>query len=162
MRLPAADRPGPCVDMSSLTIKNFYSQGHEMSDNKKWDTLWENSNTPWDRGVASPALVELLHDKQFPLVAAGKGGKGLVPGCGSGYDVVLLAGLTADDQKLDKVLGLDVSQKAMEEARKIHLSAPGRSEFVVGDFFSKSEEWAAAGPYDVVYDYTVYLGSCLT
>jgi methyl halide transferase len=126
-----------------------------MPVNSKWDTLWQNSETPWDRGLASPALVELLVDKHFPLVSPGKAGKALVPGCGRGYDVALLAELTAEDQKIEKSIGLDVSPKALEEARKIHQNADGHMEFVLGDFFSETEEWAMDGPYDVVYDYTV-------
>jgi methyl halide transferase len=141
----------------SLTVRNFFTQSPEMPVNNKWDTLWQNSHTPWDRGQASPALEELVLDKHFPLVTSGKPGKALVPGCGRGYDVVLLAGLTADDQKMEKVVGLDVSSKAVEEARRVHRNAPGRSEFIEGDFFSETEDWAKSGPYDVVYDYTVSL-----
>jgi methyl halide transferase len=141
---------------SSLTIQNFFHQSDHIPVNDKWDTLWHNAHTPWDRGLASPALVELLVDKHFPLVRAGSSTrKGLVPGCGRGYDVALLASLTAEDQRLDKAVGLDVSSKAVEEARKLQEAQPGKSEFVNGDFFSKTEDWAIDGTYDVVYDYTV-------
>lgn len=139
----------------SLTISNFFSQSPEMPVNNKWDSLWQNSCTPWDRGQASPALAELLLDKHLPLISTGKPGKALVPGCGRGYDVALLAGLTAQDQKMEKVVGLDVSSKAIEEARIVHKDAQGHPEFIVGDFFSNTEDWARSGPYDVVYDYTV-------
>jgi methyl halide transferase len=143
--------------MSSLKeIQKFFAES-DLPANDKWDTLWQDQKTPWDRGMASPALVELLLDKHFPLVPAGKPAKVLVPGCGRGYDVVLFAGLTAEDQKLDKAVGLDVSSKAVEEARVFHKDAPGQSEFVQGDFFSETEEWALAAPYDVVYDYTVWI-----
>jgi len=88
------------------------------------------------------------------LMTPGKKGKALVPGCGRGYDVALLAGLTEEDQKFEKVVGLDVSTKAIEEARKLHEGKPGNIEFIAGDFFSTTEEWAQE-IYDVVYDYTV-------
>jgi len=128
-----------------------------LPNNEKWDSLYKESLTPWDRGVPSPALVELLVDKQFPLLpeSAGKKTQALVPGCGRGYDVALLAGLTAPNQRLDRVVGLDLSPSAMEEAKQRHANAPGNMEFLVGDFFSTTEDWAKAGPYDVVYDYTV-------
>jgi methyl halide transferase len=138
-----------------LTIQNFFNRSEDIPTNDKWDTLWHNENTPWDRGLPSPALVELLKDKHFPLVPEGKKGKALVPGCGRGYDVVLFAGLTGDEQNIEKAVGLDVSEKAVEEARERHANAPGHSEFVTGDFFSDSEDWIKQGPYDVVYDYTV-------
>jgi SAM-dependent methyltransferase len=137
----------------SLTIENFFAQSEEMPVNNKWDTLWQNSHTPWDRGEPSPALVELLQDKHFQLLPCGKSGTALVPGCGRGYDVALLASLTADGQRFDKVVGLDVSPKAMEEASRVRQLTSG-AELVVGDFFSKIEDWATTS-YDVVYDYTV-------
>jgi methyl halide transferase len=141
----------------TLTIQNFFSQSPDIPVNDKWDTLWQNSITPWDRGLSSPALVELLVEKQFPLNLSGKSAKGLVPGCGRGYDVALLAGLSGEDQKLEKVVGLDVSPKALDEARKIHEKIIGINvEFVLGDFFSEVEAWALDAPYDVVYDYAVY------
>jgi len=135
----------------SLTLQNFFSQSQDVPINDKWDTLWQNETTPWDRGIPSPALVELLVDKHFPIAPAGKSVKALVPGCGRGYDVALFAGL----EPVEKAVGLDVSSKALDEARKVHKDAPGEVEFVKGDFFSKSENWATSGPYDVVYDYTV-------
>ena len=121
--------------------------------------LWEQSHTPWDRGQASPALVELLVDKQFPLLPPGISGKVLVPGCGRGYDVALFAQLTAKDQKMEKTIGLDVSPKAIEEARKIHQETCHEHavQFILGDFFSETEDWVTEGPFDVVYDYTVSL-----
>lgn len=139
----------------SVTLQNFFSCSDDIPVNSKWDILWENSETPWDRGQASPALVELLVDKHFPLVSPGKPGKALVPGCGRGYDVALFAGLTAEDQRIKKAVGLDVSPKALEEARKVHQNSRGHIEFILGDFFSETEDWATSGPYDVVYDYTV-------
>jgi len=129
----------------------------DLSDSDKWDKLYHDAFTPWDRGVPSPALVELLVDKKFPLLPESSGSKrqALIPGCGRGYDVALLAGLKEPNQKFNKVIGLDLSPKAMEEAKQRHANAPGNMEFLVGDFFSKTEDWAKAGPYDVVYDYTV-------
>jgi len=144
----------------SLTIQNFFNQSDDIPVNQKWDTLWHNKSTPWDRGLSSPALVELLVDKQFPLIRPGKSAKALVPGCGKGYDVALFASLIAPDQKVSKALGLDVSSKAVEEAQKIHQDSGAAVEFVVGDFFSNTEDWARQGPYDVVYDYTVLFSFC--
>ena len=79
----------------------------------------------------------------------------MVPGCGRGYDVALFAGLKAEDQNIEKAVGLDVSPKALEEARRVHQNVTGHIEFVLGDFFSETEDWATNRPYDVVYDYTV-------
>ena len=134
-----------------LAMQNLFSQSKDVPVNDKWDTLWHTETTPWDKGVASPALVELLVDKNFPIAPAGKSVKALVPGCGRGYDVALFASLSP----VEKAVGLDVSAKAVEEAKKVQKDSSGHLEFVLGDFFSKTEDWATSGPYDVVYDYTV-------
>jgi protein-L-isoaspartate O-methyltransferase len=83
-----------------------------------------------------------------------------VPGCGKGYDVALLAGLEGDNGKklMEKVVGLDVSSRAVEEATRRfegEIQGQGNIQFVRGDFFGVNESWKKEGPYDVVYDYTV-------
>ena len=138
---------------SSRTLQTFFSETKDIPINQKWDMLWQNEQTPWDKGVPSPALVELLVDKHFPIAAAGRPVKALVPGCGRGYDVALLAGLPP----VEEAIGLDVSSKALEEAKKIHKNKADKMEFTMGDFFSETEDWATSGPYDVVYDYTVII-----
>jgi SAM-dependent methyltransferase len=138
----------------SIAVHELFRKS-DVPDVKKWEHLWNGNVTPWDRGVPSPALVELLVEKHFPLLPEGRAGKALVPGCGGGYDVAMLAGLSAQDQKFEKVVGLDVSPKALEKAKARQANGPPSMEFVVGDFFSATEEWATSGPYDVVYDYTV-------
>lgn len=137
----------------TLTIQNFFKQSEDIPVNAKWDTLWQNNQTPWDRGGSSPALEELVVDKKFPLVLRGGAGRALIPGCGRGYDVALFAGLKGEDQRFEKVVGLDVSPKALGEARKLH--GKENIAFLEGDFFSETDEWAKLAPYDVVYDYTV-------
>lgn len=87
--------------------------------------------------------------------------RSLVPGCGRGYDVLLLASHGYD------AVGLDISESAIKECKKFAASeAPkyldgvdnaGRYEFVVGDFFK--DDWldsvgAASSRFDLVYDYT--------
>lgn len=139
----------------TLNIQNFFHQSQDIPVNDKWDTLWHNNQTPWDRGFPSPALEELLVDKQFPLLPRGTSGKALVPGCGKGYDVALFAALKGDAQQFEKVVGLDVSPKALAEARERHGAGSENMEFLEGDFFSHTDTWAKLAPYDVVYDYTV-------
>jgi len=131
-----------------------------LSAQQKWDTLWTTKTTPWDRNTHSPALEELLQDKKFPLPHPGRPLRALVPGCGRGYDVVLLASLTGDggNRVMQRVVGLDVSPTAVEEARtrfEREIGEGGNIVFLTGDFFADEDEWAKMGPYDVVYDYTV-------
>jgi methyl halide transferase len=53
-----------------------------------WESAYVLGETPWDKGFASPPLSWFLQLGQW-LPA----GRVLVPGCGRGHDVRLLAGL---------------------------------------------------------------------
>jgi SAM-dependent methyltransferase len=164
-----------------------------------WDKLWEEGSfIPWDRGYANPALIDFLSSPTNPPTSSepnptpgapkpttvdGPGAqvpkplkdgntrrKALVPGCGKGYDVALLASHGYD------AYGLEVSKHAMESANK-YLADPGKGPLegeytvtdektgkgemkcVYGDFFK--DEWikevGAEGGFDVIYDNTVGL-----
>lgn len=97
--------------------------------------------------------------------------KALVPGCGRGYDVLLLAGFGYD------ALGLEVSEGAvrrcweewekekergkgeggMYAVRDEEGVGAGEVRFVRGDFFAGEGEWMGDGEggFDLIYDYTV-------
>jgi SAM-dependent methyltransferase len=160
-----------------------------------WDSLWaEGTFIPWDRGYANPALIDLLANPSSPptspdanptpgapkpntidgqgvqLPAPLEGGvrrKALVPGCGKGYDVALLASWGYD------TWGLEVSRHAADAAKEYLKDAgegalegeykvkdakigKGREECVAADFFD--DAWlkdVGAGEFDVIYDNTV-------
>ncbi|KAA8628682.1 hypothetical protein SMACR_04109 [Sordaria macrospora] len=145
-----------------------------------WSSLWDtNKSHFWDRGRPSPALQDLLnlHPELFSEIAHGPGRqpKAFVPGCGRGYDVVMLA-LHGYD-----TYGLDVSEKAVETAREYaanELRDPsaynfkdastltcsperatcGTANFLVGNFFEREWESLLATKdghkFDLIYDYT--------
>lgn len=142
----------------------------------KWDGAWQNKITPWDRSTPSPALIDTLKDKTdilgspykaapIPTVSA-KRKKAFVPGCGRGYDVLLLASHGYD------AYGLDVSKTATEaanalakeEASKGFPSYPlqptatsgwGNIKFLQADFFKDGFlKYTDGGDFDVIYDYT--------
>ena len=93
--------------------------------------------------------------------------KALVPGCGRGYDVLLLASFGYD------AVGVEASEAAVKAAKEEHKKAEekvlypakdeklgkGSVEFVVGDFFD--DGWVKAVQaekgFDLIYDYTVSL-----
>ncbi|PWW71788.1 S-adenosyl-L-methionine-dependent methyltransferase [Tuber magnatum] len=136
---------------------------------QKWVDLWEGGEfLPWDKGMANPALVDLLkQQKESPIFVAHDFKSGtktaLVPGCGRGYDVLLLAryGYHA--------VGVDISAKAIDNAKEWidneikRLRAAGeplptgRIDLISGDFFK--DDWVAKiginvnGGFDVIYDY---------
>ncbi|KAJ5156751.1 hypothetical protein N7492_009554 [Penicillium capsulatum] len=146
-----------------------------------WSHLWDSGESAlWDRGEASPALVDAVEQEQEllgPFTADGRRKKALVPGCGRGYDVVMLA-LHGFD-----AYGLEISGTAVQEAelyassemktpssyhygtKKTQYGSPGSVTFIQGDFFSTNWENKgginAATTFDVVYDYTVRIDLCL-
>lgn len=136
-----------------------------------WEKLWsEKSFLPWDKGRPSPALEEALSRRTDvigkPLVE--KNGRlqrkrALVPGCGRGVDVLLLASFGYD------AIGLECSPAAVVECHMLQNDhtedyptrnrsvGRGATRFVVGDFFKDDwrEQSGFAGKFDLIYDYTV-------
>ena len=100
----------------------------------RWEERWQKNYTPWDLGEPAPALIQLFDKNMF-----GDFGEALVPGCGSGYDVIWVSKF-----KNWKAVGLDVSQKAIQIASK---SSSETCKFIVDDFFTFK------GQYDLVFDH---------
>jgi methyl halide transferase len=147
----------------------------ERNDPKRWDDLWSKGDfLPWDRGTPNPALVDLLTTRKDLLGSAlttdadGKSRRkrAVVPGCGKGYDVFLLAafgydafGLEGSENAIKACEGFRSEAQTKEEYNVRNESA-GRGEvtFVHGDFFSQDwEKEVGTGGFDVIYDYTVSL-----
>lgn len=145
------------------------------SHGAEWDKLWTSSYTPWDRGSPSVALGDLLVDRRGDLFAGGAVGGGggrrktaLVPGCGRGYDALLLAAHGYD------VCGLDFSAAATREAMETEKRAGPEMEeaygldagarqagrgtvtWVAGDFYKDDFlDKAGTRTFDIIFDYTV-------
>ncbi|PKY00968.1 thiopurine S-methyltransferase family protein [Aspergillus campestris IBT 28561] len=144
-----------------------------------WSNLWDTGKSDlWDRGKPSPALIDIIEnysrseDILHPFTPDGRRKKALVPGCGRGYEVVMLS-LHGFD-----AYGLEVSATAVAEAKAYatkELTAPqaynfghgpkigdwppthsadrGVVEFLQGDFFAT--DWSHNDmKFDLVYDYT--------
>jgi SAM-dependent methyltransferase len=102
-----------------------------------WESCYIEENTPWDKGAPSPPLSAWVQKQSLQ-------GRALVPGCGIGHDVVLLA-----EAGLDAV-GVDLSATAVQRACARH---PGHaSRFVLGDLFALPAEWT--GSFDYVFEHT--------
>ncbi|KAJ3537533.1 hypothetical protein NM208_g6271 [Fusarium decemcellulare] len=150
---------------------SHFADRNRQQQSAGWSELWESDQSDlWDRGQPSRALIDWLESKpeELPRVQNGRRLRALVPGCGKGYDVVMLA-LHGFD-----VYGLEVSQtggQAAEDYAATELAGPsgynfgspdtrpnegvGNVKIVVGDFFTRDWETECGGTgFDLVYDYT--------
>ena len=105
-----------------------------------WKQAWEEKRTPWDAGAPSPTLIRLLREDRIPSGAI------LVPGCGTGYDLAVLA---REDRR---VVGLDLSPVARDAFLYRYPQLPGSVRYEVGDFFGYATEEA----FDFIWDYTFF------
>jgi len=105
----------------------------------EWQQRYETQDTPWEKGVPHPGLVDFL--RRQPIH-----GRVLVPGCGTGHDVRAVAA-TADE-----VVGLDIAPAAIAAA-KAHPEIGGER-YVVGDLFALPA--SMRGAFDCVVEHTCF------
>lgn len=163
--------------MSSLQeararLASHFSNG-TADDGTKWAALWDRGDfLPWDRSMPNPALEDVLTDRRdllgLPLIRDGSDDgtrkQAFVPGCGKGYDVLLLASFGYD------AYGLEISESAVKQCLKEQTEnghkypvrdegiGAGKATFVQGDFFQS--DWlrpdvSTHGKFDLIYDHTV-------
>ena len=165
--------------MSSLQearakLANHFSNG-TADEGSRWAELWDKGDfLPWDRHMPNPALEDILTERRDligpPTIKDGsekeKRKQALVPGCGKGYDVLVLASFGYD------AYGLEISETAVkrciEEQKENGHKYPvkdlvvgaGNVTFIQGDFFKTAwlrENVGRHGRFDLIYDYTVSL-----
>lgn len=91
---------------------------------------------PWDRGSASPLLLEWLGERRLD------GLRSVVPGVGTGWDAELLA------ERGAQVVAFDVSEHAVLASERRH--APTEVAYVVSDLLALSPGWSRA--FDLVVE----------
>ncbi|CAL5874475.1 uncharacterized protein PFLUO_LOCUS8771 [Penicillium psychrofluorescens] len=160
------------MDIKQVQAVMADHQGDRYVDG--WAALWsKGENLPWDRGFPNPALEDILTHRQGtiggPVTKDAQGQtcrrKALVPGCGRGVDVLLLASFGYD------AYGLEYSSGAMEACKKEEAEngswyrirdekvGRGKVTFVQGDFFDDAwlkEIGVPLNGFDLVYDYTFF------
>jgi thiopurine S-methyltransferase len=99
---------------------------------KHWESLYLEGRLPWDAGGVPLDFEKYVAQMVSP-------GRALVPGCGSGYEVVSLAAAGYE------VLAIDFSPTAIDIARKVTRGSDAQLE--VADFFALD-----AGMFDLVYE----------
>ncbi|XP_074281299.1 putative thiol methyltransferase 2 isoform X5 [Silene latifolia] len=108
-----------------------------------WEKCWEIGLTTWDLREPTPIVEHLVRNDLLPK------GRALVPGCGSGYDVVTLA---SPDRY---VIGLDLSKSAVKRAGELAATSSNGTcfSFVQADFFT----WNPTELFDLIFDYTLMI-----
>ncbi|CAN7063258.1 hypothetical protein IGI04_017070 [Brassica rapa subsp. trilocularis] len=107
-----------------------------------WEKTWKAGATPWDLGRPTPIIKHLAETGSLPK------GRALVPGCGTGYDVVAMA---CPDRY---VVGLDISRTVVEQSSKRFSTLPNAKyfSFLCEDFFT----WEPDEKFDLIFDYTFF------
>jgi len=104
-----------------------------------WESRYRAGDTPWEKGEASPPLLDWLTRNAMP-------GEVLVPGCGSGHDVRAIAAAGAS------VTGLDIAASAV--ARASGFPPVGGERFIEGDLLALPATWS--GRFDWVFEHTCF------
>lgn len=110
-----------------------------------WETRWQNGQTGWDLGAASPPLT--VYADQIP--PQHRGLRVLIPGCGNGYEAIHLLKAGFSD-----ITMLDIAPTAVERVRdRLDQHFQGweaQLSLLCADFFTVS------GPYDLILEQTFF------
>lgn len=150
------------------------------SQESSWDDLWKDGMTPWDLGKPTPLLIQELHKMRVNTQKTSRL-RSLVPGCGSGYDLLTLVdhhdGVILPPPQTEEeliVVGLDVSPQALKSAERIisgKESSSTRVALACGDFFEDTSKWetvfcssssktsslSCPTKFDFIFDYTFFV-----
>ncbi|KAJ1910165.1 hypothetical protein H4219_006269, partial [Mycoemilia scoparia] len=135
-----------------------------------WNKYWQSDGLPpWDAGKVNPALVQLIEEVKWPLPNNAPNSQALIPGCGTGYEVLYLAEQGSPNLT---VTGIDMTPSAIEEAKKyrdsvvssknitVDSSVSSRAHYKVADFFNfkalpnddDDDDSKGGGYYDLAFD----------
>ncbi len=156
--------------MQQPTLPNIESASTELYSSF-WEQRWQAQQTPWDASNSSPIFLQFLQHEAKQLFVKNtsqyKQFYGLVPGCGSGWDVFNMANYfgallreTSSQQSIKtKFVGLDISETALLHVRQDLLPqrVPEKEfqqlcHFEGADFFQYEFE----PKYDLIFDYTFF------
>lgn len=107
-------------------------------DQHFWNARWENEETGWDIGHASPAIT------QYMAKYAGKNEAILIPGCGNAYEAEFLS-----VQGFTNITLVDISPKAVQNLKEKFSDKPEVS-VLCNDFFQHE------GNYDLIIEQTFF------
>jgi SAM-dependent methyltransferase len=106
-----------------------------------WETRYQTKDMPWEKGEASPGLVDFL--AAYPQLP--KGGV-CVPGCGTGHDVRAWSGAGF------KAYGFDIAPSAIRLSRERTAAAGLSAEFAQTDFLHDEPPFL----FDWIFEHTLF------
>jgi methyl halide transferase len=108
-----------------------------------WEARYQIGDTPWEKGLAAPPLLELLEKIETSEWGAGPV---LVPGCGLGHDVRALAELGIP------VVGVDLSPSAVSRAGEF--PRVGEETYELADFLNQA--WSVGRKFSAIWEHTCF------
>ncbi|HYG21914.1 MAG TPA: methyltransferase domain-containing protein [Verrucomicrobiae bacterium] len=105
-----------------------------------WESLYQAGDLRWDKGEASPGLVDFLASHKLEK------GTVCVPGCGTGHDVRAWAAAGFD------VYGFDLAPSGIRLAREKTEAAGLRAHFQHGDFLRDT----LPRQFDWIFEHTLF------
>ncbi|WAC42444.1 methyltransferase domain-containing protein [Pedobacter sp. SL55] len=112
-------------------------QTHPL-DQSFWNSRWENQQTGWDIGMASPAIITYMAQYTNKDAAI------LIPGCGNAHEAnwLLQNGFT-------NITLIDIAPKAVAQLQQKYAKNPS-VKIILGDFFEHK------GQYDLMIEQTFF------
>jgi SAM-dependent methyltransferase len=107
-------------------------------DKNYWNNRWENSETGWDIGYASPAIVCYMQQVPRKDIAI------LIPGCGNAYEAAYLV-----EQGFINITLIDIAPEAVNRLKAKFIDFP-QVNVLCEDFFEHQ------GQYDLVIEQTFF------
>ena len=129
------------LNKKEYELDEWYIPSEEAPEAKFWSQRYEDEHTPWDLRTHHKAIDQVL-----PRIKLSKS-KILVPGSGRGHDAAKLSKLG------HQVVGLDFSQKAVEESSTLYPEGP---KFTTGDIFNTDEILENHGEFDCIFEHTLF------
>lgn len=106
-----------------------------------WEKLYQEGDTGWEKGEASPGLVDWLAEH-----GSKDSGSVLIPGCGFGHDVRAWA------QAGYNALGYDLAPSAVAGAKQRTPKELDKADFHLGDFL----EDEPFDTFDFIFEHTFF------
>lgn len=107
-------------------------------DANYWENRWENQETAWDVGYASPAITDYMDKIEDKNVSI------LIPGCGNAYEAEYLL-----KNGFQNITLIDIAPKAVEILQNKFRNDP-QINVILGDFFEHQ------GHYDFMLEQTFF------